>query len=48
MPTRFPLRTQLLMLLALAAFFRLWCVTHANRPRVHVIPVTPLPIDGGQ
>jgi hypothetical protein len=25
---RFPLRTQLLMLLALAAFVRLWCATH--------------------
>lgn len=29
---RFPLRTLLLMLLALAAFFRLWCVTHQTDP----------------
>jgi hypothetical protein len=40
---RFPLRTQLLMLVALAAFIRLWCVTHpaARQPS----PESPRPVD---
>ena len=56
---RFPLRTQLLMLVALAAFVRLWCVTHPARPAapqssvpvdvtVQPIPLGSLPDGGGQ
>ncbi|HZA52564.1 MAG TPA: hypothetical protein VE549_17590 [Myxococcaceae bacterium] len=47
---RFPLRTQLLMLVALAAFVRLWCVTHPTRdrapePRAPVdVSVQPVPL----
>jgi hypothetical protein len=50
---RFPLRTQLLMLVALAAFVRLWCVTHpprdgAPQPRSPVdVTVQPTPPLGG-
>jgi hypothetical protein len=55
---RFPLRTQLLMILALAAFARLWCVTHprpAPAPEqeravdvlVRPIPGGPAPADSG-
>lgn len=37
---RFPLRTLLLMILALVAFGRLWCVTHSNQaPRTGLIGV---------
>ncbi|XXF75135.1 hypothetical protein P2318_18870 [Myxococcaceae bacterium GXIMD 01537] len=36
---RFPLRTVLLMVIALLAFLRLWFVTHADKPR----PETPQP-----
>jgi hypothetical protein len=46
---RFPLRTQLLMILALAAFARLWCVTHPRptpapaQERAVEVLVRPLP-----
>ncbi len=43
----FPLRRILLMVLALVAFGRLWCVTHPAQPEeappgtVPVVPVSP-------
>jgi len=49
-PPRFPLRTLLLMVLALVAFGRLWWITHRSRPAHPAvtaprqpIPVRPLP-----
>jgi len=37
---RFPLRTLLLMILALAAFVRMWCATHpASEPRGKAVDV---------
>lgn len=51
-PRRFPLRTLLLMILALVAFGRLWWITHRSAPGPAVtapgrprasIPVHPLP-----
>ena len=52
-PRRFPLRTPLLMILALIVFARLWWITHHPRPAPHSsvagpqqrhppIPVPPL------
>ena len=48
---RFPLRTQLLMLLALVMFVRLYCVTHENaaNPDIQqpqVVPIETLPGGG--
>lgn len=40
---KFPVRTQLLMLVALIAFARLWCVTHPKEPEVQ--PREPLPVE---
>jgi hypothetical protein len=51
-PRRFPLRTLLLMILALVVFARLWWITHRSHPPRAVsgptlphapIPVRPLP-----
>ncbi len=36
---RFPLRTLLLMLLALGAFVRFWCASHPSRPAAERAPV---------
>jgi hypothetical protein len=40
---RFPVRTLLLMILALAAFVRFWCQTHpqAQRPRPVDVQIKP-------
>jgi len=42
-PRRFPVRTLLLMILALVAFARLWWITHRTPRQPHPpIPVRPL------
>jgi hypothetical protein len=58
-PRRFPLRTLLLMILALVVFARLWWITHRPHPPPPAsvtgsqvphppIPVRPLPSPGEQ
>lgn len=54
---RFPLRTLLLMVVALLAFLRFWYLTHQEQPpapatpasprRGFLVEVTPEPADGG-
>ncbi|HLT28764.1 MAG TPA: hypothetical protein VK013_01890 [Myxococcaceae bacterium] len=48
MPKRYPLRTVILMIVALAAFGRLWCLTHPpgeseQTPTSSADPVRPTP-----
>lgn len=49
---RFPLRTLLLMIVALLAFLRLWWVTHANerarqQPQHQPVEIMPAPPPAG-
>ena len=44
---RFPLRTLLLMILALVAFARMWWLTHKPRPLTVDLVAGEKPLDGG-